>query len=251
MELVLHVKCTCSNNPTCGVTVNEGNLACLRCQNRACITLEVNRSRLHDVPDDLFAYIGLEGCCVCSVFISTAAVPLCMTAVESAYSDNFEIRLSELQCFCSPINVIIQVKYYNGRRILLYLKTAGLCSQDIEHGLSNVDINYLVVELRIGNIDIYLIRIYIYISIIKFILRIISSLIKEIRPALLNILYLVGRADSVDQTVNVCVRIRIYSLNEIFIRIISGKPDITVAQLSLCMNFRIKVFVMDFLISGT
>ena len=172
-----------------------------------------------------------------------------MTAVESAYSDNFEIRLSELQCFCSPINVIVKVENNNGRRILLNPESAGLCSQDIEHGLSNVDINYLVVELWISNIDIYLIRIYIYISIIKFILRIISSLIKEIRPALLSILYLVGRADSVDHTVNVRMSIRVYGLNEIFIGVVSGKPDITVAQLSLCMNLRIKVLIVNFSIS--
>ena len=189
---MLHVKCSSGYDPACRVTVYESNLAGNRCQNCACIALKINRRRLHDVPDDLLAYIGLEGCCICSVFISTAAVPLCMSAVESANSDNLEIRFSELQCLVAPVNVIIKVENNNGRRILLNPEAARLCPQNIQHGFCNVDIDYLAVELRIGNIDINLIRLNIYILIIKFILRIVSSLLKEIRPSFLNILYLIG-----------------------------------------------------------
>ena len=43
--------------------------------------------------------------------------------------------------------------------------------------------------------------------------------------------------------------LRIDCLNEILIRIISGKPDITVAQLGFRMNFRIKVLIVNFRIS--
>ena len=96
VELLIHVKCTGSYDPARRVTVNKSDLAGIRSKDCTCITLQIYRSRLHDVPNDLLTYIGLERCSVFPVSGRTASVPLSMTTIEIAHSDDLEIRLSQL-----------------------------------------------------------------------------------------------------------------------------------------------------------
>ena len=245
VELLSHIKSAACNDPACRVTICKSYLTCVRCKDSTCKTLQINRSRLHDVPDDLFAYIGLERCSVFPFSGCTASVPLSMTAIEIAHSDDLEIRLSQLYCICSLINFIIKVKDNNRRRILLNLEMASLSLEHMKHRFSDINIYNLAVELRISDIDKHIAGLNIYILIIKFILRVISSYVKKIRPAFLNILYRNRRTDSFDHSVYIRMCIRIYGLDKILIRIISGKPDVTISKITTCMNFRIEVLIVN------